>query len=138
MASATNHQSTTLTEFIHQLELNLVTGDDACFEATLAKYWSPRGGEENVATGEHLTHAAFRRMLWKLRREISNRALVSETFVIATPHDETERTGAVGYTHVFKGVQAGVAVTVTAVAVLRVNWVEEDTRVRDLIKSVIP
>jgi hypothetical protein len=64
-------------------------------------------------------------MVLTLRSDFTNRVIVSESFVVATPRDPTEKTGAVGFTHVFTGVKAGANVTVTVAAVLRVNWVED-------------
>ncbi|KAJ7458328.1 hypothetical protein B0H11DRAFT_2286662 [Mycena galericulata] len=124
MAALQTSDFLSLTEFIHKAETEVLTGDDALFESALAKYWAPQVQEEDVATSAHLTRDAFSQFLITMRRAISDRTAVSETYVIATPRDPTEKTGAVGYTHVLTGVQGGVKVTATIVAVMRINWVE--------------
>jgi hypothetical protein len=60
-----------------------------------------------------------------LRTQFTDRKLLSSTFVLATPVDTTNKTGAVAATHVLTAMQSGVVVTVTIVALLRVAWVEK-------------
>ncbi|KAJ6555353.1 hypothetical protein DFH09DRAFT_1318154 [Mycena vulgaris] len=120
----------TITEFIR-------TGDDSVFEAALENYWSPDLQEENIATSVSLTHASFRNLLLTLRSEIVGRAPISETFVVSTPADLTEKTGAVGYTHVFTGVQAGKKITATIAAVMCINWVEDPAHVHGGHREIV-
>ncbi|KAJ6555355.1 hypothetical protein DFH09DRAFT_570597 [Mycena vulgaris] len=107
MPSAHDSRFLPLTDFIRKVELDALTGSDSAFESALVECWSPHMENENIATSVRLTHASFRNLILTLRNEITDRTIVSETFVVSTPNDPTERTGAVGYTHVFAGVQGG-------------------------------
>lgn len=79
----------------------------------------------DVATSSHLSRAGFGKVVQGLRAQFLERKLIKETFVIATPADPSNKTGAVAATHVFSAVQDGQDVTVTIVAVLRIEWVQE-------------
>lgn len=76
-----------------------------------------------VSTSAPLTRAGFGAVVKGLRAQFTERTFVKETFVLASPEDPRNKTGAVGATHVFAALQDGKAVTVTIVAVLRIEWV---------------
>jgi hypothetical protein len=73
--------------------------------------------------GTPLTFSGFHDVLRTLRATISERKLISESFVVGTPADPTGKTGALAHTSVFSGVKDGVEVTGTVVAVLKIVWV---------------
>ena len=79
----------------------------------------------DVATGAHLTLAGFRKLVKGLRAQFSDRKLLNETFIVATPADPSNKTGSIAATHVLSALQDGMPVIVTVVAVLRIEWVLE-------------
>jgi hypothetical protein len=72
--------------------------------------------------GTPFTFSAFHDMLRTLRATISERKLISESFVVGTLADPTGKSGALAHTAVFSGVKDGVEVTGTTVAVLKIVW----------------
>ena len=71
-----------------------------------------------------LNFRMFRDFVVTQRRAITNRQLISQSFVVA-PADPEGRTGAVAHTSVFSGVQQGKEVKGTIVSVLKIGWDEE-------------
>ena len=69
----------------------------------------------------------FRDFVVTQRRAITNRQLLSQSFVVA-PADPEGRTGAVAHTSLFSGVQHGKEVKGTIVSVLKVGWDEKRER----------
>ncbi|KAJ6460291.1 hypothetical protein C8R45DRAFT_1221145 [Mycena sanguinolenta] len=119
-----------LPDFIRESFIDvLISPDDAVFEAALKTFWSPRVQETDVAISSHLTRAAFGKFVQGLRTQFSERKLVKETFVIATPADSSNKTGAVAATKVFSALQGKGGqqqqVVVTVVAVMRIEWVPD-------------
>ncbi|KAJ7478342.1 hypothetical protein FB451DRAFT_1557036 [Mycena latifolia] len=109
MAALSHPALSSLEAFIHEaFGQAAISPDDAVSEAAITKFWSAHVQENEVATSSHFSLAGFRK-----------------TFVLATPADPSNRTGAVAATHVFTALQDGQAVTVTVVAVLRIKWVPE-------------
>ncbi|KAJ7478364.1 hypothetical protein FB451DRAFT_1172692 [Mycena latifolia] len=147
MSSPSHPALSSLQDFIHEAFAQaVISADDAVSEAALNKFWAPHVQEtyvdlellpsdapkcslmnrhSEVATSAHFSLPGFRKVIQGLRTQLAERTFVKETFVIATPADPSNRTGAVGATHVFTAVQDGHAVTVTIVAVLRIKWVPE-------------
>ncbi|KAJ6565851.1 hypothetical protein DFH09DRAFT_1314635 [Mycena vulgaris] len=128
MSSKTNTPLSTPQDFIHEAFIEaIISPDDAVFNAALPKFWAPHV-QEKVTTSprariSHLQASTISSRAYAL--QFSNRKFVKETFVVATPADPSNRTGAVAATHVFSALQDGTAVTVTIVAVQRIKWVEE-------------
>lgn len=60
----------------------------------------------------------------KEREAISNRQLVSQSFVVA-PADPLGWTGSVAYTHSFSGIQAGKEIVGTIVSIFNVEFKDE-------------
>ncbi|KAJ7478339.1 hypothetical protein FB451DRAFT_1172670 [Mycena latifolia] len=125
MHSQSNTSLSSLEDFIREAVVQVFSPDDAVSEAALAKFWSPKFQDSEVATGERYGLAGFAGLIRGLRTQLSERTLVKETFVVATPADATNRSAAVGTTHGYSAVQDGRAVTATCVAVLRIKWVPE-------------
>ncbi|KAF7354263.1 hypothetical protein MVEN_01114300 [Mycena venus] len=125
MASSPHASLSPLPEFIHDAFIQIISTDDAVSEAALNKFLSPHVQETDVASSSHLSRDGFRQVVKTLRAQITDRKFVDETFVVATPADETNRTGAVAVTHVFTGLQDGKQVIATLVSVLRIKWVHE-------------
>lgn len=70
--------------------------------------------------GKPLNFRTFFDFIVSLRRDISNRQLVSQSFVVA-PADEEGKTGQVAHTTHFSGVQDGKDVEGTIVSVLNIG-----------------
>ncbi|KAJ7889764.1 hypothetical protein B0H13DRAFT_2341349 [Mycena leptocephala] len=83
--------------------------DDAAAEAALKKFWSPHAEETLVATSENLNRAAYIKFIETLRAGYTDRKL----------------NGDCRSTHVITALQNGKPVTVTCVAVMRIEWVNE-------------
>ncbi|KAJ7141789.1 hypothetical protein C8R43DRAFT_1017210 [Mycena crocata] len=126
MASSTASILSSLPDLVHEAFVAaVIQPDDALADAALHKFWSPHVQESDVATSSHFSLAGFHKLIYQIRSTFAARSLVNETFVVATPADPSNRTGAVAATHVFTGLQDGERVTVTVVAVLRIEWVYE-------------
>jgi hypothetical protein len=65
----------------------------------------------------------YRKLVYNTRSQFTDRRLVEDKFVLATPADPTHKTGAGAVIHVFTALQDGKRVTVTIVGVLRVEWI---------------
>ncbi|KAJ6566093.1 hypothetical protein B0H19DRAFT_1066442 [Mycena capillaripes] len=127
MASSTHTHLSSLPDFTHEAFIQaVISTSDAEAEAAFAKFWSPHVQENEVATSSQISLAGFRKVVNTLRTRFSERKFVKEDFVIATPADPSNRTGAVAATHVFTALQDGEPVTVTIVAVLRIKWIHEE------------
>ncbi|KAJ6545464.1 hypothetical protein B0H19DRAFT_1266897 [Mycena capillaripes] len=102
-----------------------INPDDDAAEAALATHYAPhvRVTEVETTTTADLSRGDFQAFIQTLRTQLTDRKLLSATFVLATPADTTNRTGAVAATHVLTAMQGGVDVTVTIVALLRIVWV---------------
>lgn len=70
--------------------------------------------------GTPLTFTEFRSFLNKQREAISNRQLVSQSFVVA-PADPLGWTGSVAYTHTFSGIEAGKEIVGTIVSIVKIE-----------------
>ncbi|KAJ7321558.1 hypothetical protein DFH08DRAFT_1085824 [Mycena albidolilacea] len=126
MSSTTDQVLSPLPDFIHEaFNKVLISPDDTVFQAALHTFWSAHVQESDVVTSSHLSRAGFGKVVQGLRAQFLERKLIKETFVIATPADPSNKTGAVAATHFFSAVQDGQDVTVTIVAVLRIEWVQE-------------
>ncbi|KAF7341389.1 hypothetical protein MVEN_01875500 [Mycena venus] len=126
MSSTTDQVLSPLSDFIHEAFTKvLISPDDTVFQAALDTFWSAHVQESDVATSSHLTRAGFGKVVQGLRAQFLERKLIKESFVIATPADPTNKTGAVAATHLLSAVQDGQDVVVTVVAVLRIKWVQE-------------
>ncbi|KAJ7123287.1 hypothetical protein C8R43DRAFT_959094 [Mycena crocata] len=122
MTTYTECTLSSLPDFIHEAFTDVVIRpDDSVAEATLTKVWSPHVQESDVATSSHLSLAGFRKVIHQIRSTFADRRLVNEAFVVATPADQSNKTGAVAATHLLTGMQDGKPVTVTIVAVLRIK-----------------
>ncbi|KAJ7342344.1 hypothetical protein DFH08DRAFT_938321 [Mycena albidolilacea] len=98
-----------LPHFIHEaFNKVLISPDNTVFQAALHTFWSAHVQESDVVTSSHLSRAGFGKVVQGLRAQFLERKLIKETFVIATPADRD-----------------GQDVTVTIVAVLRIEWVQE-------------
>ncbi|KAJ7633660.1 hypothetical protein DFH06DRAFT_1437737 [Mycena polygramma] len=126
MAAHTQNKLSPLPDFIHEAFVGaVISPDDATSAATLTKFWAPDVQESDVATSSHISLAGFRQVVNTIRTTFTERKFVTETFLIATPADPTNKSGAAAAKHVFTALQDGKPVTVTIVAVLRINWVQE-------------
>ncbi|KAJ7628138.1 hypothetical protein DFH06DRAFT_1141285 [Mycena polygramma] len=82
-----------LSDFIHEAFFDLaISTDDAEAEAALERVLSPHVQETNVATGAVTSRAGYRQIIKSLRAEFTDRKLVKDTYVIATPADASNRT----------------------------------------------
>ncbi|KAL1966986.1 hypothetical protein VTN77DRAFT_3730 [Rasamsonia byssochlamydoides] len=93
--------------------LVLIQDDDAIFEATYEKNWSRRVKE------------TFFTFVLETRKTISDRRLLSQSFVVHSndeDDDDTGRTGVVAHTSHFSGVKDGKNITGTVVSILKVGW----------------
>ncbi|KAJ6565894.1 hypothetical protein DFH09DRAFT_1363661 [Mycena vulgaris] len=127
MSSSTDTALSSLQDFIHEaFTAAVISPDDAVSDVALHRFWAPQVQESEVATSTHFSLAGFHDVIKSLRTQFSQRTFVKETFVLATPTDTSNRTGAVAATHMFTALQGleGQEVTVTIVAVLRIKWVE--------------
>ncbi|KAJ7689253.1 hypothetical protein B0H14DRAFT_3176033 [Mycena olivaceomarginata] len=123
MSSTTDQVLSPIPDFIHvAFNKVLISPDDTVFQAALHTFWSAHVQESDVATSSHLSRAGFGKVVQGLRAQFLERKLIKETFVIATPADPSNKMGAVAATHVFSAVQDGQDVTVTIVAMLRIEW----------------
>ena len=68
----------------------------------------------------HPTFSEFRSFLNREREAISNRQLVSQSFVVA-PADTLGWTGSVAYTHTFSGIQDGKDIVGTIVSIVKIE-----------------
>ncbi|KAJ7120849.1 hypothetical protein C8R44DRAFT_920335 [Mycena epipterygia] len=126
VSSTTNTALSPLPDFIHEVFAQLTSTNDTVSEAALLEFYSPDLQASDVVTGSNLTRAAFGELVEGLRAQLSDRELIKEIFVVATPADPTNRTGAISATHVFSAVQDGQQVVVTIASLLRINWVQEE------------
>ncbi|KAJ6566091.1 hypothetical protein B0H19DRAFT_1257373 [Mycena capillaripes] len=126
MASSTHIHLSSLPDFIEEAFAQLISASDAEADAALTKFWSPHVQESDVATSSHISRAGFRKVVDTIRTQFAERKLVKDNFVVATPADASNRTGALAATHVFTALQDGKPVTVTVVAMLRIEWVHEE------------
>ncbi|KAJ6586744.1 hypothetical protein B0H10DRAFT_1961589 [Mycena sp. CBHHK59/15] len=122
---STPTQTSSLTEFVHDVFIEVFfSPSEAISEAAFHKNWSRSDIHENQ-NGTHLSYNEFDTVLKTMRRTITNRKLVSESFVVGTPaSDPTGQTGTVAHTSVFTGIQDGAEITGTIVAVMKVQWVQ--------------
>ncbi|KAJ6592576.1 hypothetical protein B0H19DRAFT_1055283 [Mycena capillaripes] len=116
-----------LSDFIHDAFLELaLSPDDSVAEAVLKKVLSPHVQEGEVATSAVITRAQYIKLIQGIRAQFTDRRLASDTYVLATPADPTNRTGALATTHVLSALQDGKPVIVTLVGVMRIEWIHED------------
>ncbi|KAJ7248307.1 hypothetical protein C8J57DRAFT_1522297 [Mycena rebaudengoi] len=146
ISSTKNTGLSPLPDFIHEAFAQLTSTNDTVFEAALHNFYSPHvqarlelplpatmlriltsPSPSEVATSSNLTCAAFGELVQGLRTKLSQRQLIREIFVVDTPADPTNRTGAVAATHVFSAVQDGQQVVVTIASLLRIQWVQDET-----------
>lgn len=80
----------------------------------------------DVATGTNRSRTEYIDFVETLRKGYSDRKLVTESVLVATPADASNKTGAVATTHVITGVQDGKTITITCVAVMRIKWVHKE------------
>ncbi|KAJ7262559.1 hypothetical protein C8J57DRAFT_1471140, partial [Mycena rebaudengoi] len=121
ISSTKNIGLSPLPDFIHEAFAQLTSINDTVFEAALHNFYSPHVQASEVATSSNLTRAAFGELVQGLRTQLSQRQLIREIFVVATPADPTNRTGALAATHVFSAVQDGQQVVVTIASLLRIQ-----------------
>ncbi|KAF7336369.1 hypothetical protein MVEN_02185400 [Mycena venus] len=113
-----------LSDFIHDVfEQLVISPHDADATAALDTFFAPNFEEINVATGVVLDLAEYRKLVHSTRAQLTDRKLVSDKFILATPADPTHRTGGGAVIHVFTALQDGKRVTVTIVGVVRIEWV---------------
>jgi hypothetical protein len=123
----------------------LTSTNDTVFEAALKNFYSPDVqarselplpptmqriltslSPSDVATSLNLTRDAFGELVQGLRTQLSERQLIKEIFVVATPADPTNQTGALSSTHVLSAVQDGQQVVVTIASLLRIEWIQDE------------
>ncbi|KAJ6559731.1 hypothetical protein B0H19DRAFT_1069460 [Mycena capillaripes] len=126
ISSSTNTVLSPLPDFIHEVFAQLTSTNDTVSEAALHNFYSPNVQASDVASSSNLTRAAFGELVQGLRAELSQRQLIREIFVVATPADPTNQTGAVAATHVFSAVQDEQQVVVTIASLLRIEWVQDE------------
>ncbi|KAF7344004.1 hypothetical protein MVEN_01689800 [Mycena venus] len=126
LASTNNTALSPLPDFIHEVFAQLTSANDTVSEAALDNFYSPYVQASDVATSSNLTRAAFGDLVQGLRTELSQRQLIREIFVVATPADPTNRTGALAATHVLSAVQDGQQVVATIASLLRIEWVQDE------------
>ncbi|KAJ7872955.1 hypothetical protein B0H13DRAFT_2553008, partial [Mycena leptocephala] len=126
ISSTTNATLSPLPDFIHEVFAQLTSTNDTVFEAALNNFYSPLVQASDVATSSNLTRTAFGELVQGLRTQLSERQLIKEIFVVATPADPTNRTGALSATHVLSAVQDGQQVIVTIASLLRIEWIQEE------------
>jgi len=118
-AIPTTPPSTSLEAYISNLFYLLVLQDDHhIFVSTYDKNWS-RDVDE-VDDGTPLTFTSFRTFLNTQRETVSNRQLVSQSFIVA-PADALGWTGSVAYTHTFSGVKDDETIVGTVVSILKIE-----------------
>ncbi|KAJ6492086.1 hypothetical protein C8R45DRAFT_928392 [Mycena sanguinolenta] len=145
LISPTNTELSSLPDFTHEVFAQLISTNDTVFEAALQNFYSPdvqamlelpllatihriltSPFPSDVATSSNLTRAAFGDLVQGLRTQLTQRQLISEIFVVATPADPTNQTGALAATHVFSAAQDGQQVVVTIASLLRIEWVQDE------------
>ncbi|KAJ6468180.1 hypothetical protein DFH09DRAFT_1481849 [Mycena vulgaris] len=128
LTSSTNNNSalSPLPEFIHDVFAQLTSTNDTVSEAAVLRFYSPDVQATDVATSSKLNCTAFGELVQGLRTQFPQRQLTNEIFVIATPADPTNRTGAVLATHILSAVQDGQQLVVTIASLIRVNWVQDE------------
>ncbi|KAJ7611519.1 hypothetical protein DFH06DRAFT_1147531 [Mycena polygramma] len=115
-----------ISEFIHEVfEQLIISPDDAVATAALDNYFASNFEEINVATGAALDPTEYRKLVLNTRTQFTERKLVSDKFIIATPADATNRSGAGAVIHVFTALEDGKRVTVTIVGVVRIEWISQ-------------
>ena len=75
--------------------------------------------------GKPLNFTQFLKFVENLRAGLSNRKLVSESFVVGTPTDPKGKSGAIAHISHITGIQEGKKVKTAVVGVLNVHWVED-------------
>ncbi|KAJ7926897.1 hypothetical protein B0H13DRAFT_2313148 [Mycena leptocephala] len=125
-SSTTNATLSPLPDFIHEVFAQLTSTNDTLFETALNNFYSPDVQASDVATSSNLTRDAFGELVQGLRTQLSERQLIKETFVVATPADPTNQTGALSATHILSAVQDGQQVVVTIASLLRIEWIQEE------------
>ncbi|KAJ6592562.1 hypothetical protein B0H19DRAFT_1055271 [Mycena capillaripes] len=116
-----------LSDFLHNALIDLIfSADESVADAVVQKVFSPHLQESDVATSAATTRAKYTKLVQGIRAQFTDRKLVSDTYVLATPADPTNRTGALAATHVLSALQDGRPVIVKLVGVIRVEWVHED------------
>ncbi|KAJ6545142.1 hypothetical protein B0H19DRAFT_1167046, partial [Mycena capillaripes] len=126
VSPTTNTVLSPLPDFVHEAFAQLTSTNETVFEAALNNFYSPKVQASDVATSSNLTRAAFGELVQGLRADLSQRQLIREIFVVATPADPTNRTGAIAATHVFSAVQEAQQVVVTIASLLRIEWVQDE------------
>ncbi|KAJ7817480.1 hypothetical protein B0H13DRAFT_2457510 [Mycena leptocephala] len=125
-SSTTNATLSPLPDFIHEVFAQLTSTNDTVFEAALNNFYSPDVQASDVATSSNLTRDAFGELVQGLRTQLFERQLIKEIFVVATPADPTNQTGALSATHVLSAVQDGQQVVVTIASLLRIEWIQDE------------
>ncbi|KAJ7617632.1 hypothetical protein DFH06DRAFT_1342782 [Mycena polygramma] len=116
-----------LSDYIREVfALVALSPDDKVSQEALKKFFSPHAEETDVATGTVYSRKEYLKVVKTLREELTDRKLVSQTVVIATPADPSNRMGALATTHVVNAVQNGKPVTATCVLSMRIQWVPEE------------
>ncbi|KAJ7613203.1 hypothetical protein FB45DRAFT_939138 [Roridomyces roridus] len=120
-----------LPEFIHDVFAQLTSTNDTTFEAALDNFYSPQLQASDVTTSSQLTRSDFGAVVQGLRAELSQRQLINEIFVLATPIDQSNQTGGLAATHILSAVQVsdGQPVIATIASLLRVEWVGDSDAV---------
>ncbi|KAJ6484305.1 hypothetical protein DFH09DRAFT_1340074 [Mycena vulgaris] len=125
-SSTNNTVLSPLPEFIHDVFAQLTSRNDIVSEAALLRFYSPDVQATDVATSSNLNRTAFGELVQGLRAEFPQRQLSKEIFVVATPADPTNRTGAVLATHILSAAQDGQQLLVTIASLIRVNWAQHE------------
>ena len=79
------------------------------------------------ANGQSFTFETFFTFVANFRKEITNRQLVSQSFVVQ-PEDAAGTTGVVAHTSHITGVEDGKPVTGTVVSVLKIGFLAKQNR----------
>ncbi|KAE9377320.1 hypothetical protein N431DRAFT_480390 [Stipitochalara longipes BDJ] len=93
---------------------------------------------KETVDGRPLTYKATHDLIFQLRSTITNRQLISHSFVVApTPGDTEGRTGSVAHIAQFSGVQDGKEIVGNDVAVFQIGWNEKEMRRQVVMESSV-
>ncbi|KAJ7881219.1 hypothetical protein B0H13DRAFT_2345206 [Mycena leptocephala] len=97
MPTANPTHLSSIADIANEAFVGVAITPDAAAEAALATHYAPhvRVTEIETTTTAHLTRGDFQAFIQTLCTQFTDRKLLSATFVLATPADTTNKTGAV-------------------------------------------
>jgi len=101
----------------------VIQDDEKVFQEAMHRDVSRHVKESD--NGKPLNFTQFLQFVENLRAGLSQRNLVSESFVVGTPTDPHGKSGAIAHISHVSGTQEGKKVKSTIVSVLNVHWVDD-------------